>query len=122
LAKVLDRRARVERKFDRHADALESLRQRAAIYDELVRDRPDDETLLNKQMWSLANLAAQLRKQDKPIEALQLHEQVLSQRQELVRRYPNDFKHRAEWAFCLAEVGSLQSTIPERLVDGVASL
>ena len=122
VADVLALRAGVERKLDHHAEALASLHQRAAIYDELLRGRPDDEKLLNRQMWSLANLAAQLRKQDKPIEALQLHVQVLSQRQELVRRYPNDFKHRAEWAFCMAEIGLLQSTIPERLVDAVASL
>jgi eukaryotic-like serine/threonine-protein kinase len=122
VAELLARRAEVERKLEHQADALESLRHRAAIYDELVRGRPDDEQLLNRQMWSHANVAAQLRKQDKPIEALLLQEQVLSQRQEVVRRFPNDFQHRAEWAFCMAEVGLLQSTIPERLGDAVASL
>ena len=33
---------------------FESYRQKAAIYDELVRDRPDDEKLLNRRMWSHA--------------------------------------------------------------------
>ena len=122
MADVLTDRAGVEQKAGRHADAVESLRQKAAIYDDLVRDRPDDEKLLNRRMWSYANLATALGKLDKPREALQVQELVLSQRHELVRRQPQDLKQRAAWAFCLMQVGLLQSSIPERNDDAVASL
>ena len=122
VADVLGQRTEVERRTGRHAKALETFGQRAAIYDDLVRLNPENGTLLNRRMWSLANVALELRTLRKPRKALDLLERVLSERQEMVRRQPGHSGYRAAWAFCMAEVGSMKSKMPERLVDAVELL